>query len=119
MVPLYTRLFTPMRCNDIHLGRFRSDQTDPRCLEAIHTTFPWTEVALGEMGVCARPFLCRVDGGQKLVAGDVLVQEEGGGDADVSFGDAGSERSWTEGTQWMCVGEKLEWSACADHGCSW
>ena len=108
-----------MRCNDIHLGRFRSDQTDPRCLEAIHTTFPWTEVALGEMGVCARPFLCRVDGGQKLVAGDVLVQEEGGGDADVSFGDAGSERSWTEGTQWMCVGEKLEWSACADHGCSW
>ena len=107
MVPLYTRLFTPMWCNDIHLGRFRSDQTDPRCLEAIHTTFPWTEVALGEMGVCARPFLCRVDGGQKLVAGDVLVQEEGGGDADVSFGDAGSERSRTEGTQWMRVGKKL------------
>ena len=42
-----------------------------------------------------------------MVAGDVLVQEEGGGDADVSFGDAGSERSRTEGTQWMRVGKKL------------
>lgn len=93
MIPLYTRLLTPMRRNDIHLGRFRSDQTHPRCLEAIHTTFSWTEIALGEVSVCARSFLRRVDGGQELVAGEVLVQEEGGGDADVSFGDAGSERS--------------------------
>ena len=119
MIPLYTRLLTPMRRNDIHLGRFRSDQTHARCLEAIHTAFPWTEIAIGEMSVRARPFLRRVDGGQKLVAGDVLVQEEGGGDADVSFGDAGSERPRTEGTQWMCVGEKLEWSSSNGHGCSW
>lgn len=46
---------------------------------------------------------------------DVFVQE-GGRDADVSFGGTGSERLRTEGTQWMCVGEKLEWSG---HGCSW
>lgn len=57
----------------------------------------------------------QVNGGQELAVRDVFVQE-GGRDADVSFGGTGSERLRTEGTQWMCVGEKLEWSG---HGCSW
>lgn len=61
----------------------------------------------------------QVNGEQELVVRDVFVQEEGGRDADVSFGGTGSERLRTEGTQWMCVGEKLEWSSGKGHGCSW
>jgi len=71
-----------MRRNHIHFRRFRPDQTHPRRLISVDAALSRTEIAFAEVRICPRPFLRCVDGCYELIAGDVIVEEEGRGDAD-------------------------------------
>lgn len=87
MVSLDTRLLAPMWRNHVDLGRFGANEARARLLESIHAAPTRTEVAFVQMVIREGAFPGGFYRCEQLIAGDVLVQQVGRGDADVSFGD--------------------------------
>lgn len=66
-------LLAAMRRDNIHFCGFGADQTHACFLEAVDSAAAGAEVAVRQMGIGAGAFLRRVDGGEQLVARDVVV----------------------------------------------
>lgn len=85
MKPLDAGFLAAMRGDGIHFCGLGADQAHSRLLEAVYAAAARTEVAVLQVGVGQGPLFRGVDGGEELVAGDVVVEEVGGGDAEVAF----------------------------------
>ena len=110
MKPLNAGFFAAMRGDGIHFCGFGADQTHPCLVEAVYAASARTEVAVLQVGVGQGALFGGVDGGEELVAGDVVVEEVGGGDAEVAiwgisictFGRGSEGRIGVKGAEGAC-----------------
>ena len=72
-------LFAKVRADDVYFY-IGADEAVAGFLVAVHGAEARTKVAVAEVGVGEGTFAGGIDGGEKVVAGDVVVQEEGWGE---------------------------------------
>ena len=81
---LYARLFAEMGGDGVDFGRLGADEADARLLPAIHSASSGAEVAVLEVGIRRRPLLCGFDRRQKVVLGNVVIEQERGCEVEMS-----------------------------------
>jgi hypothetical protein len=73
------RLFAKVRANDVHFDGGGTDKAMTGLLIAVDTTEAGAEVTIAEVGIGEGTLARGVDGGEEVVAGDVVVKEKGWG----------------------------------------
>lgn len=85
MKPLDAGFFAAMRGDGIHFGGLGADQAHSCLVEAVYAAAARAQVAVLQVGIGQGALFGGIDGGEELVAGNVVVEEVGGGDAEVAF----------------------------------
>lgn len=68
--------FAEVRTDDIDLSGLRTNETMPSLLIPVNAAEARTKVAVAKVGVGKGAFTRGVDGGEEMVAGDVVVEEK-------------------------------------------
>ena len=68
--------FAEVRTDDIDLNGLRTNKTMPSLLIPVNAAEARAKVAVAEVGVGKGAFTRGVDGGEEMIAGDVVVEEK-------------------------------------------
>jgi hypothetical protein len=78
--------FAKVRADDVYFDGRGANETVAGLLVAINAAKARTQVAVAEVGVGERALARGIDGGDEVIAGDVVVKEEGWSEMEGTFG---------------------------------
>ena len=89
--------FAKVWTDDIDLNGLRTNKAMPSLLIPVNAAEARAKVAVAEVGVGKGTFTRGVDGGEEMVAGDVVVEEKWWGEME----GAATLNSWRRANSWM------------------